>query len=168
MGITTNLRIGLGEDTHRLAEGGPLRVGGITIPHGKHAEGHSDADVVLHAMTDALLGAAGLPDIGELFPDTAAGNKGRDSADMLQEAYSQVQAAGWAVVNLDCVLHLQRPKIAPYKQAIRARLAEILTLDVTQINLKTKTGEGVGLVGTEQIIQARCVALLEQMTEHTD
>ena len=156
-----NLRIGLGEDSHRLAARGPLRLGGIDIPHDKHAVGHSDADVLLHAVTDALLGAAGLADIGEMFPDNAEVNRGRDSAQMLQLAYEKVQQSGYHVVNLDCVVAAEQPKLSPHKQAIRERLAEILAVTPQQINMKAKTGEGIGPVGEQAIIQARCVALLE-------
>jgi 2-C-methyl-D-erythritol 2,4-cyclodiphosphate synthase len=159
--IATSLRIGLGEDSHRLAEGGPLRLGGVAIPHDRHAVGHSDADVLLHAVTDALLGAAGLADIGELFPDTDPVNKDRDSAEMLRLARERVLAAGFDIVNLDCVVHAQHPKLAPHKGAIRQRIAELLVLDVKRVNVKAKTGEGVGLVGQQQIIKARCVTLLE-------
>ena len=156
------LKIGLGEDTHRLDEEGPLRLGGLDIPHDQHAVGHSDADVVLHAVTDALLGAAGLGDIGEMFPDDDPANLGRDSAEMLTAASQAVAEAGLSVVNLDCVISVQLPKIAPHKPAMRKRLAEILSIDVEQVNLKAKTGEGVGPVGRQEIIQARCVALLEK------
>lgn len=156
------LRIGLGEDSHRLAKGGPLRLGGIDVPHDYHTLGHSDADVLLHAVTDALLGAAGLADIGELFPNTDPENKDRDSAEMLQLAYEQVVAAGLEIVNLDCVVNAQQPKLGPYKQAIRKRLSEILSVNLDQVNLKSKTGEGVGPVGEQLVIQARCVALLEK------
>jgi 2-C-methyl-D-erythritol 2,4-cyclodiphosphate synthase len=155
------MRIGLGEDTHRLTAGGPLRLGGLDIPHTQQAVGHSDADVLLHAVTDALLGAAGLADIGELFPNTEAENRGRDSAEMLQLAYQQVTQAGYRVVNLDCVVAIEQPKIAPHKQSIQRRLAEILSLTIDQINVKAKTGEGVGPVGQQQAIEARCVVLLE-------
>ena len=155
------MRIGLGEDTHRLVEGGPLRLGGVDIPHDRHAVGHSDADVLLHAVTDALLGAAGLPDIGQLFPNTAEENRGRDSAEMLHIAHQRVTEAGYRVVNLDCVIAAELPKLAPHKENIRERIAEILSLAVDQINVKAKTGEGVGPVGEQQIIEARCVALLE-------
>src|SRR5690349_15657290 len=97
-------RVGIGEDSHRTAAGGPLRIGGVDVPHDRHLVGHSDADVLLHAVTDALLGAAGLPDIGELFPNTDEANRGRDSAEILQSTYERVQAGGWRVVNLDCVV----------------------------------------------------------------
>ena len=162
---TTALRIGLGEDTHRLAEGGPLRLGGVDIPHDRHALGHSDADVLLHAVTDAVLGAAGLADIGELFPDTDAANKNRDSAEMLHLAHERIAAAGFQIVNLDCVVHAQLPKLSAHKGAIRQRLAEILSVSCERVNFKAKTGEGVGPVGEQQIIQARCVALLEKKSD---
>ncbi len=160
---TSPQRIGLGEDSHRLAPGGPLRLGGVEIPHNRHAVGHSDADVLLHAVTDALLGAAGLPDIGELFPDTAEENRGRDSAEMLRFAYGRVQQAGYQLVNLDCVISAQQPKLAPYKEAIRTQLAAILSVATSQVNIKAKTGEGVGPIGKQTLIQAHCVALLELM-----
>ena len=155
------MRVGLGHDTHRLGEGGPLRLGGIDIPHEKHAIGHSDADVLLHAVTDALLGAAALGDIGELFPDTDAANKNRDSADMLRRAAEKVLAAGYAIVNLDCIVFAQRPKLSAYKEPIRRRIAEILEITPDQIGVKAKTGEGIGEIGREEAIQAQCVALVE-------
>ncbi len=156
------LRIGLGEDSHRLAPGGPLRLGGVDVPHDRHAVGHSDADVLLHAITDALLGAAGLPDIGVLFPNTEEANRGRDSAEMLRLAYDRVTAAGYRLANLDAVVHAQRPKLSPYKAAIVDRVAAILGVEPNQINVKAKTGEGVGPVGQEELIEARCMALLEK------
>jgi 2-C-methyl-D-erythritol 2,4-cyclodiphosphate synthase len=159
------LRIGLGEDTHRLAEGGPLRLGGVDVPHDQHTLGHSDADVLLHAVTDAILGAAGLGDIGELFPNTDSANKNRDSAEMLGLAHEQITTAGFRIVNLDCVVSAQQPKLAPHKSVIRQRLAEILAVNVAQVNCKAKTGEGVGPVGEQLIIQARCVALLEKVND---
>lgn len=156
------MRIGLGHDTHRLAEGGPLRVGGVTIQHGKHLVGHSDADVMLHAITDALLGAAAMGDIGEMFPDTNESNRGRDSAEMLAAALARVRAAGYRVVNLDCTLFAQRPKFTPHKPAIRQRLAELLGIDLGCVNVKAKTGEGVGPVGREEAIEAQAAVLLKQ------
>jgi len=112
-------------------------------------------------VTDALLGAAGLPDIGQLFPNTAAENRGRDSAEMLQLAYQQVTQAGYHIVNLDCVVAAEQPKLAPYKEKIQQRLAEILSLATDQVNLKAKTGEGVGPVGEQLAIEARCVVLIK-------
>lgn len=158
----TNLRIGLGEDSHRTAEGGPLRIGGVDVPHARRTVGHSDADVLLHAVTDALLGAAGLPDIGQLFPNTYAANKNRDSAQFLRLACERLAAAGFSIVNLDCVVAAERPKLSPYKEPIIARLAELLGVDASQINFKAKTGEGLGPVGREELIEARCVALVER------
>jgi len=134
----------------------------MDIPHDQHTLGHSDADVLLHAVTDALLGAAGLPDIGQLFPNTESENKNRDSAEMLRLAYDQVQAAGYEVVNLDCVVSAQEPRLGPHKAAIRTRIAAILSLETDQVNTKAKTGEGVGPVGEKKIITARCIVLLEK------
>jgi len=155
-------RIGLGTDTHRLGAGDALRLGGITIPHDKTAIGHSDADVLLHAITDALLGAAALGDIGEMFPDSDPANEGRDSADMLRAAHERVAAAGWRVVNLDCVIFAQRPKILSHRQRIRERIAGILGLDAAAVWLKAKTGEHVGPIGEELAIGAECVVLVER------
>jgi len=156
------VRIGLGHDSHRLGPGSSLVLGGVAIPHDRQALGHSDADVLLHAITDALLGAAALGDIGELFPDTDPANRGRDSAEMLRGALERVVAAGWRIVNLDCVIFAQRPKILPHRTAIRERIAAVLSIDVGQIWLKAKTGEGVGPIGEEQAIAAECVVLIEK------
>ena len=154
------MRVGIGHDTHRLGQGGPLRLGGIDIPHDRHAIGHSDADVLLHAITDALLGAAALGDIGELFPDTDPANRGRDSAEMLRQASEKISL--WHVIaNIDCIVFAQRPKLGPYKEAIRNRIAEILALEPAQVGVKAKTGEGVGEIGREEVIAAQCVALLK-------
>jgi 2-C-methyl-D-erythritol 2,4-cyclodiphosphate synthase len=156
------MRIGIGHDTHRLAPGGPLRLGGIDVPHDRQAVGHSDADVLLHAITDALLGAAALGDIGELFPDTDDANRGRDSADMLRRAAERVRSAGYKINNLDCIVMLQRPKLLNHRDAVRRRVAEILGISADQVGMKAKTGEGVGAVGREELIMAQCVALLEK------
>ena len=136
-------------------------LGGLVIPHDRSAVGHSDADVLLHAITDALLGAASLGDIGELFPDTAAENKGRDSGQMLQAAFDRVRHAGYSIVNLDCIVFAQRPKLSPHKDAIRRRVAELLSVSPEQVGVKAKTGESVDAVGREEAIMAQCVALLE-------
>jgi 2-C-methyl-D-erythritol 2,4-cyclodiphosphate synthase len=156
------MRVGIGHDTHRLTTGGPLRLGGVNIPHDHHTLGHSDADVLLHAIVDALLGAAALGDIGELFPDTDEANRGRDSADMLRQVHDRVRQAGFRIVNLDCIVFLQRPKLTPHKLVIRDRIAEILGLPPSRVGLKAKTGEMVGVVGREEAIVAECVALLEE------
>ncbi len=162
LGATTiGFRVGIGHDTHRLTPGGPLRLGGIDIPHDHAAVGHSDADALLHAVTDALLGAASLGDIGELFPDTDAAHRGRDSADMLAQAYGRVQQSGWRLVNLDTIVFAQRPKISAYKDAIRQRIASILNVSPSQVGVKAKTGERVGPVGREEAIAAEAVALIE-------
>ncbi|QDT01190.1 2-C-methyl-D-erythritol 2,4-cyclodiphosphate synthase [Adhaeretor mobilis] len=157
----TNLRIGLGEDSHRTAGGGPLRIGGIEVPHNQHTVGHSDADVLLHAVTDALLGAAGLQDIGQLFPNNDPVNAGRDSAEFLKLAYGRVKESGYTLVNLDAVVTAQQPKLSPHKEAIVTRIAEILQCERSQINVKAKTGEGVGPVGRGEAMEARVVALIE-------
>ncbi len=159
-----NQRIGIGEDRHRLDQPGtgPLRIGGVSVPHDRGLLGHSDADVLLHAITDALLGAIGEPDIGQLFPNHDSGNRGRDSRDFLHFAMERVRAAGYELVNLDCVILAERPKLSPYKDAMRDAIAGILEVPVKEISLKAKTGEGVGAVGREEAIDARCVALVER------
>lgn len=138
-----------------------MLLGGISIPHDHHLLGHSDADVLLHAITDALLGAAALGDIGELFPDTDPANRGRDSAEMLRTAHARVQAAGYRIVNLDCIVFAQRPKLSAYKPTIQQRIAEILNIAPDQVGVKAKTGEKVGPVGNEEVVMAECVVLLE-------
>ncbi len=137
-----------------------MRLGGVDIPGDYHLVGHSDADVLLHAITDALLGAAGLDDIGQLFPDTAIENKNRDSADMLGLAWSRVAALGFSIGNLDCVVRLERPKLSPHKSLIQERIASILKISPSQINLKGKTGESTGDIGQSRLCEAHCVALL--------
>jgi 2-C-methyl-D-erythritol 2,4-cyclodiphosphate synthase len=155
------LRVGIGHDTHRLVAGGPLRLGGVDIPHDRHALGYSDADVLLHAVTDALLGAASLGDIGEIYPDTDPAHRGRDSGEMLQSICQRVQAAGFRIVNLDCIVFLQRPKLSVYKHPMRERIAALLGISPECVGLKAKTGEEVGPVGRQEAIMAQCVALLE-------
>ena len=162
--IHSNLRIGLGEDSHRLGPGGPLRIGGVDVPHSQSLIGHSDADVLLHAITDALLGAAALPDIGRMFPNTDAVNRGRDSAEMLAAAADEVAEAGYRLVNLDCVIHAEQPKLAVYIDAMRTRIAHILRIEPEQVGLKAKTGEGIGPVGRQEIIETRCIALVEPIS----
>lgn len=156
------IRIGLGHDTHRLTDGGPLILGGIEIPHDKHLEGHSDADALMHAITDALLGAANLPDIGQLFPNTDESNRDRPSRDFLIEAYRQVRDEGWELINLDAVIHAQRPKLADLKSLMQIRIAELLHVSPEDIGIKAKTGEGVGSVGREEAIEVQCVCLLRR------
>lgn len=131
------------------------------MAHDRHAVGHSDADVLLHAITDALLGAVALGDIGELFPDTDETNRGRDSAEMLRLAYQRVVEANYQVANLDCIVFAQRPKLSMYKLAMRERIAAILEISPAAVGVKAKTGEGVDSVGQEEAIMAQCVVLLE-------
>lgn len=157
----SGFRVGIGHDTHRLEPGETLRLGGVDIPHRLRAVGHSDADVLLHALTDALLGAAALGDIGELFPDTDPANRGRDSAEMLGAALGHVRAAGYRVVNVDCIVFAQQPKLLPFKERIQRQIAQILEIDPADVGVKAKTGELVGPVGREEAIMAQCVALLE-------
>ncbi len=154
------IRIGIGHDTHRLGPGGPLRLGGIDIPHNKSAIGHSDGDVLIHAVIDALLGAAALGDVGQMFPDTDPANKGRDSAEMLEAACEAIAAVSWKVGNIDCIVHAERPKLLPHRQAIRERLAGILGIEPECVGLKGKTGEQIGPIGREEAVTAQCVALL--------
>lgn len=160
MSSPASLRIGEGWDTHQLVTGRPLILGGITIPHTHGLLGHSDADALAHAITDALLGAASLGDIGKLFPDTAAEFKGADSMRLLAEAYRRVREAGWALVNLDTTIVAQAPKMAPHILAMRTRLAEVLGVEVAQVNVKAKTAEKMGPVGEGRAIEARAVCLL--------
>jgi 2-C-methyl-D-erythritol 2,4-cyclodiphosphate synthase len=134
------------------------------VPHDHHLVGHSDADVLLHAITDALLGAAALPDIGVLFPNTDPANRRRDSAEMLALAAKHVQDRNYRIVNLDCVLTAERPRLADYYDAIRHRIAGILSISPLQIGVKAKTGEGLGPIGRGESIEARCIALLAEIT----
>lgn len=138
-----------------------MRLGGVDVPHDRQAAGHSDADVVLHAIIDALLGATAQGDIGEWFPDTDPVNRGRDSAEMLAEVLARVNQSGFRLVNVDCTIFAQRPKLSPYKDAIRRRIAELLGVRIDQVGLKAKTGEGVGPVGREEAIMAQTVVSLE-------
>jgi 2-C-methyl-D-erythritol 2,4-cyclodiphosphate synthase len=154
--------VGIGHDTHRLVPGRPLRLGGVEVPHQLGLAGHSDADVLLHAVTDALLGAAALGDIGELFPDTDPANRGRDSAEMLGAALGKVQVAGYRVVNVDAIVFAQRPKLGPHKAAIVQRVADLLGIDPGRVSLKAKTGEGVDSVGREEAMMAQAVVLIER------
>jgi len=158
--MVLNFRIGEGWDTHQLVAGRPLILGGITIPHTHGLLGHSDADALAHAITDALLGAAALGDIGKLFPDTAVEFKGADSMVLLAEAYRRVKALGWVIGNLDSTIVAQQPKMAPHIPAMRERLAQALDIDAGQINVKAKTAEKMGPVGELKAIEARAVCLL--------
>ena len=155
------LRVGEGWDVHALVPGRRLVLGGIEIPHSAGLLGHSDADALLHAITDALLGAAGLGDIGSHFPDTDPKFKGADSAVLLAEARRAVQAAGWQLVNVDSTVIAQAPRLAPHRQAMRQRVAAVLGLAPDAVNIKAKTAEKRGPVGQGLAIEARAVVLLQ-------
>jgi 2-C-methyl-D-erythritol 2,4-cyclodiphosphate synthase len=154
------MRVGIGHDTHRLAEGRPLLLGGVRIEHPRGLEGHSDADVVLHAVTDALLGAAGLGDIGDAYPDTDPAYRGTDSRLFLQETVARLNQAGWHIVNVDVIIFAEEPKLGPVKGLIRRHLAGLLQLSEDAVNVKAKTGEGVGVVGRGEAISCEAVALI--------
>jgi 2-C-methyl-D-erythritol 2,4-cyclodiphosphate synthase len=154
------LRIGEGWDIHRLVTGRPLVLGGITVPHTHGLLGHSDADALLHAITDALLGAAALGDIGRHFPDTDERFKGADSGVLLAEAARRVREAGYEIVNLDSTVIAQAPKLAPHIPAMVERIAALLGLAPSQVNVKAKTAEKMGPVGQGEAIEARAVVLL--------
>jgi 2-C-methyl-D-erythritol 2,4-cyclodiphosphate synthase len=160
---TGNLRVGIGHDTHRLSEGCPLILGGLRIEHPRGLVGHSDADVVCHAVADALLGAAGLGDIGEHYPDTDPHWRGLDSTKLLADVVGQVKQAGWRVVNCDVIIHAQEPKLGRHKKAIRANLASLLGLEECAVNVKAKTGEHVGTVGRGEVIECQAVVLTERL-----
>jgi 2-C-methyl-D-erythritol 2,4-cyclodiphosphate synthase len=158
----TQLRIGEGWDTHALVPGRKLVLGGVEIPHERGLLGHSDADALLHAITDALLGAAGLGDIGRHFPDNDERFRGADSIVLLTEALRRVRADGWQLANVDSTVIAQAPKLAPHIEAMRSRIASALGIAATQVNVKAKTAELLGPVGTGQSIEARAVVLLTQ------
>lgn len=155
------MRVGIGHDTHRLVEGRPLILGGVRIDHPRGLLGHSDADVVLHAVADALLGAAGLGDIGERFPDTDPQWEGLDGTTLLAEVVDQVALAGWRPINCDLVIHAQEPKLSDSKARMRANLADLLGLEVSDVNVKAKTGEQVGPIGRGEAIACEAVVLMK-------
>ncbi|MGA8363488.1 MAG: 2-C-methyl-D-erythritol 2,4-cyclodiphosphate synthase [Solirubrobacteraceae bacterium] len=150
--------VGIGYDTHRLATGHRLILGGVEIPHERGLEGHSDADVLTHAVIDALLGAAGLGDIGEHFPDTDERWRDADSIELLQTVVATVLDAGYEIVNVDCTVLMEAPRLAPHKQAIRTRLAATLGLPAAHVNVKATTGETIGFVGRGEGVAALATA----------
>ena len=156
------IRIGEGYDVHALVPGRRLVLGGVTIPHPLGLLGHSDADVLLHAITDALLGAAGLGDIGQHFPDSDERWKGADSAELLRQALQSVRQQGWAVGNVDCTVIAQAPRLAAYREAMRRRIAELLEVGIEQVNVKGKTTERLGFTGRGEGIAASAVCLLQR------
>ena len=153
-------RIGSGHDTHRLGEGRPLVLGGVRIEHPRGLVGHSDADVVLHAITDALLGAAGLGDIGDAYPDTDPQWRDADSRKFLAETLTRLDQLGWSVVNLDVTIFAEEPKLGTNKAAIRARLAGLLGVPLERVNVKAKTGEKVGPIGRAEAIGCHAAVLI--------
>ncbi len=155
-----NIRIGEGWDIHQLVEGRKLMLGGVEVPYSKGLLGHSDADALLHAITDALLGAAAMGDIGTLFPDTDARFKDADSAVLLAEAARRVRVAGWDIGNVDSTVVAQAPKLAPYKAAMSQRIAGVLSINVDCVNVKAKTAEKMGPVGEGLAMEARAVVLI--------
>ncbi|MFG0335156.1 MAG: 2-C-methyl-D-erythritol 2,4-cyclodiphosphate synthase [Maioricimonas sp. JB049] len=157
-------RVGLGHDTHRLIPEVPLMIGGIRIKHDRGPDAHSDGDVLLHAVTDALLGATGLGDIGEWFPDNDPRHAGADSAVLLTQVVTEVRSRGWNVVNVDCIVFAQKPKLSPYKQTMAQRIAGLLEIPADRVNVKAKTGEKVGPIGREEAIAAEVVVLLQAET----
>ena len=155
------MRVGIGHDTHRLVEGRRLVLGGVEIDYPLGLLGHSDADVVCHAVADAFLGAAGLGDIGELYPDTDPEWCGLDSTRLLAEVVERIDQVGWRAVNCDVIIHAQEPKLGAHKPAIRANLGRLLHVDLSRVNVKAKTGEHVGPIGRGEAISCHAVVLLE-------
>lgn len=159
------IRVGQGFDVHALVEGRPLIIGGVCIPHTHGLQGHSDADVLLHAVTDAVLGAAALGDIGRHFPDTDPAYRGADSRVLLRAAMEKVATAGWAVVNVDATVHAQAPKIGPHAAQMASNIAADLGIAAQDVNIKAKTNEGLGYLGRKEGIAATVVALLARRNE---
>lgn len=157
-----NIRVGLGYDVHQLKEGRELWIGGVKIPHVKGALGHSDADVLLHAICDALLGAASLRDIGFHFPDTSSDFKNIDSKILLRKTTDLLREKGWSIINIDSTLCVQKPKIMPHVEAMTKAIAECCGIDEDRISIKATTGEQMGFVGREEGVNAYAVALIHK------
>jgi 2-C-methyl-D-erythritol 2,4-cyclodiphosphate synthase len=153
-------RVGIGYDSHRFASGGPCLLGGVAIPGDRHLAGHSDGDAIAHALTDAVLGAAALGDIGAMFSDQDPANKGRDSIEMLAAAVARVSDAGWRVQQVDVTVIAEWPKIGPHRDAMRARLGGALGIAPAAVSLKGKTNEGLGWIGREEGLASIAVATL--------
>lgn len=156
------IRVGLGHDTHRIGGEGPLILGGVRIDWDKGLLGHSDADVLLHAATDAVLGAAGRGDLGEWFPDTSAEYAGADSAELLKRVVADIEQSGWRIVNADGIVFAEAPKLSPYKSAMETRIAELLHVAADAVNVKAKTGEQVGPTGRGEAMSAQVVVLIQK------
>jgi 2-C-methyl-D-erythritol 2,4-cyclodiphosphate synthase len=164
------LKVGLGRDLHRLVKGRRFLLGGIDIPAKRGELGHSDGDVLAHAVCDAILGAAALDDIGGLFPPSDAAWKDADSMELLRRAFAALKEAGWRLVNLDCVVSCEEPKILPFRDCIRKSLAQSLDCSVDRVFVKGKTGESLGLIGKGKAVEALAVCLLtnEQLTDNSE
>jgi 2-C-methyl-D-erythritol 2,4-cyclodiphosphate synthase len=156
------MRVGIGHDTHRLVEDRPLILGGVRLEHPRGLAGHSDADVVLHAVTDALLGAAGLGDIGDHYPDTDPAYRDCDSGVFVRKTVDRLNRSGWRIVNLDVIIFAQAPRLGPVKSEIRRRVAQLAGIAAEDVNVKAKTGEGVGSIGRAEAIGCQVVALIER------
>ncbi len=156
------IRVGLGYDLHRLIEGRKLLLGGIELPFERGEDGHSDGDVLFHAITDALLGASGLGDIGSFFPPEEAKWKDADSAELLRTVMKKVYADGWKIENLDCVVKLEKPKFIPHRQAVIENIAKVLEVAPDQVFVKAKTGEKIPPVGTSEAVEAFVTCLLSK------
>jgi 2-C-methyl-D-erythritol 2,4-cyclodiphosphate synthase len=157
------IRTGIGYDSHRLTDGRRLVIGGVQLPAERGLEGHSDADVLAHAVIDALLGAAGLGDIGERFPDTEERWRDADSIELLESVVESVAAEGLQIVNVDCTVVIETPKLAPHREAIRGRLASALELELGRVNVKASSGEGMGFVGRGEGVAAVAIASLQSV-----
>ncbi len=166
-GLEYEYRSGLGSDLHRLKAGNRLVLGGVEIDHYAGAVAHSDGDIAIHAVIDSLLGAAGLGDIGELFPDSDPAFKGVDSGELLKKVKDIIASNRWEIVNIDLTIHAQMPKLAPYKGQIRRKIASLLGMDFSAMNVKAKTGEGVGVVGREEAIEAFAIVMLRRRLKRT-
>ncbi|MBL0172406.1 MAG: 2-C-methyl-D-erythritol 2,4-cyclodiphosphate synthase [Gemmatimonadaceae bacterium] len=159
------MRVGIGYDSHRFADGGPMRLGGIDVPSEVHCAGHSDGDAICHAVTDAMLGAAALGDIGEMFPDTDPAHRGKDSIIMLAAATRRLRAAGWRVSNVDITVITQAPKIGPQREAMRARIADAVGVAVDDVFVKGKTNEGLGWIGRGEGLAVMAVAMIVRQSD---
>ncbi|MBN3858977.1 2-C-methyl-D-erythritol 2,4-cyclodiphosphate synthase [Neisseriaceae bacterium PsAf] len=160
-------RIGQGYDVHQLVEGRKLILAGIEIPFEKGLKGHSDADVLLHAIIDALLGALALGDIGHFYPDTDPNFKNANSVELLKDSYQQIQALGWNIVNIDSTIVAEQPKLRSYIDSMRERIAKTLNVSIDRISVKAKTNEKLGYLGNQEAIEAQAVIMLQKIDNHT-
>lgn len=163
--MASEMRVGIGYDIHRLVSDRPLILGGVRVEHERGLLGHSDGDAVLHAVIDAMLGAAGLGDIGELFPDTEEAYAGADSRVLTREVVQRARAAGWTASNVDIIVHAERPKLSAYKKAMAESVAGLLGIESARVNVKAKTNEGLGAVGRREGIACMAVVLLARAAE---